>query len=154
VTRIAVLGIGNTLMGDDGAGAAVVRELSCAGLGEEVAILQRPNADMGALRYFLESDAVIVVDALEAGSEPGAVFRFTPDEAGITSLRSNNIHGMGVGHLVTNARLSGADPYVVVLAIQIGTVDPNADTLSPAVAEAIPHVAEMVRKEVAGLLSG
>ncbi len=151
---VTVLGIGNTLMGDDGVGAIVAREFALLDLGPDVAVVERPNAEMGLLKHFLDSDVVIVVDALDAGSEPGAVFRFTPDQAGITSLRSNNIHGMGVGFLVTNARLSGIDPHVVVYGVQVGVVGPRADSLSEPVAEAVPHVVEMVRNELATIATG
>lgn len=151
--KITVLGIGNTLMGDDGVGAVVVRELSRLDLGPDVTIVERPNADMGLLRHFLDSGTVIVVDALSAGSEPGAIFRFTPDEAHVTSLRSNNIHGMGVGFLITNARLSGADPNVIVIGVQVGVVGPKGDVLSAEVADAVPHMVELVQSEVGRVAS-
>jgi hydrogenase maturation protease len=173
--RLAVLGVGNTLMGDDGVGVAVVRQLLAdaghdvtppgggpvaAGVGRHVPDAFGPGLDavlgetagLGLIKHFREAEAVIVVDALDAsgqGAEPGQVFRFGPDEAGVVSLRSNNIHGMGVPHLVANARLTGADPEVVVFAVQVGDVRPNADTLSPAVAEAVPAVVAMVAEEIA-----
>ena len=87
---------------------------------------------MALLKHFLESDVVIVVDALAADAEPGAIFRFDPDEAGIMNLRSNNIHGMGVPHLVTNARLKGADPEVIVFAVQVASVDAPRPRAEPA----------------------
>ncbi len=67
----------------------------------------------------------------------------------MTSLRSNNIHGMGVPHLVANARLSGADPDVVVYAVQVGDVRPRPDQLTPAVAAAVPAVVAMIREDIA-----
>jgi hydrogenase maturation protease len=162
-------------MGDDGVGVAVVRRLLeqsghdvtplhggpvAAGVGRHIPDAFGPGLDavlgetagLGLIKHFREADAVIVVDALDAsgqGAEPGQVFRFGPDEAGVVSLRSNNIHGMGVPHLVANARLVGADPEVVIFAVQVGDVRPNADTLSPAVAGALPAVAAMVAEEIA-----
>ena len=91
------------------------------------------TARHGPSKDFLESDVVIVVDALATKAEPGAIFRFDPDEAGIMNLRSNNIHGMGVPHLVTNARLMGADPQVTVFAVQVGSVQPRNLELTPPV---------------------
>lgn len=146
--RIVVLGIGNTLMGDDGVGAAVARSLVRLGLPHDVAVLESPNADMGLVRHFRESERVYVVDAIDAGAEPGAVFRFSPDEAGVTSLRSNNIHGMGVGFLITNARLMGADPSVVVFGIQVADIRPRPDTLTDEVSQAAEAVAQMLRAEL------
>ena len=69
----------------------------------------------------------------------------------MTSLRSNNIHGMGVPHLVANARLTGADPEVIVYAVQVADVRPRPDRLSPAVAAAVPDVVAMIRADIARL---
>lgn len=135
-------------MGDDGAGAAVARRLASRTLAPDVLVTERTNADMGLMRYFIESERLFVVDALDAGAEPGSVFRFDPDEAGVTGLRSNNIHGMGVGFLVTNARLSGARPDVVVYGIQVGDVRPRPDRLSPDVEAAVDVVVEMLEREL------
>jgi hydrogenase maturation protease len=151
VTRVTVLGIGNTLMGDDGIGAVVVRRLAERGLAEDVRVIERAAADMGLVRYFLDSERVVVVDALDAGAEPGSVFRFDPDDAGVTALRSNNIHGMGVGYLVTNARLIGARPEVVVYGVQVGDVRPRPDSLSACVHEAVEPLVEMIERDLAGV---
>ncbi|MBE3075742.1 MAG: hydrogenase maturation protease, partial [Actinobacteria bacterium] len=98
------------------------------------------------------SDAVIVIDAIAAEAEPGAIFRFHPDEAGVLNLRTNNIHGMGVPHLVTNARLKGANPEVIVFAVQVQSVTPRDRELSPPVAATIERVRELVTEEVRRLL--
>lgn len=142
-----VLCIGNTLMGDDGVGAAVARALR-ESAARGCRIIERPNAEMGLIKYFLDGDRIIVVDALDAGVQPGSIFRFTPDQAGITELRSNNIHGMGVGFLVTNARLAGRDPDVTVYGVQVGDVRPIGEVLSPEVSSAVPVVAQMIAEEI------
>jgi hydrogenase maturation protease len=146
--RTAIVGVGNTLMGDDGVGVQVARSLLGEGpLPDGVEVVLGETAGMALLPYFRECRSVIFVDAIDAGAEPGAVFRFDPDEAGVTRLRSNNIHGMGVGYLLTTARWTGADPEVVVLAVQVGDVRPVPDTLTPEVAAVVPEVARMAREE-------
>jgi hydrogenase maturation protease len=148
VRRVTVLGVGNSLMRDDGVGVAVARRLlEEGGLPDGVEVVLGETAGMGLVGFFRESDAVVFVDAIDLGDEPGSVFRFGPDEAGVTSLRSNNIHGMGVGYLLTCARLSGADPEVVCVAVQVGDVRPQPDELTEAVAAALPEVAALVRAE-------
>ncbi len=148
---ITILGVGNTLMADDGLGIFVIEGLDAGAFGSGVNVVAGGVAGMAMLSHFLESDAVIVIDAIDAGAEPGAIFRFDPDEAGVMSLRSNNIHGMGVPHLVTNARLKGADPEVIVFAVQVESVNPRDRELSPAVAASVTRVRELVADEVARL---
>ncbi|MHB8762250.1 MAG: hydrogenase maturation protease [Coriobacteriia bacterium] len=147
--RVVVLGIGNTLMGDDGAGVVIARRLVGAALPDGVCVVERAAPDMGLLAYFLEPGRIFVADAIDAGSEPGAIFRFAPDEAGVTGLRSNSIHGMGVGYLVTSARLLGAKPDVVIFGIQVADIRPRPDRLSPVVAEAVEETARLLGREAA-----
>jgi len=144
-----VVGIGNTFMGDDGVGPFItrlIRENDHAGL--SVNVIDRPNADMGMLKHFRESQRIIVIDGLDVGGEPGSVYRFTPLSAGMVSLRSNNIHGMGVGHVVASAWLCGACPDVIIYGVQVGDVRPNPDNLTPEVEDAARCVAELVEGEL------
>lgn len=149
--KVTILGIGNTLMGDDGVGAVVARTLAQRSLGDGVEIVERVNAEMALVGHFIRSDRVLVIDAIDAGAEPGSVFRFGADEGGVTTLRSNNIHGMGVSYLLTNARLSGASPECVIYGIQVGDVRPRPDSLTPAVQDAVNAVADMVACEATRL---
>lgn len=146
--QTVILAIGNTFMGDDGVGAAVAHELSQRHKAlDGVEIVVSTNADMGLLQYFMDSK-VIVVDALDADADPGAVFRFRPDDVGLTTMRTNNIHGMGVGSLIFAARMAGVEPDVVVYGIQVHDVLPSPDALSPAVAGAVGPVADMIEADI------
>jgi hydrogenase maturation protease len=147
-----VLGVGNTLMRDDGVGVAVARDLIADGsLPDGIEVVCGETAGMGLVGFFRDCEAVVFVDAIDVGEEPGTIFRFGPDEAGVTALRSNNIHGMGVGYLLTCARLAGADPEVVCVAVQVRDVRPMPDELTQAVAAALPEVVELVRSEAVRL---
>jgi len=151
--RIVVLGVGNPLMCDDGVGVAVAARLDASGLlPAEVEVVCAETAGMGLVRHFREGDAVVFVDAIDAGETPGTVFRFSPDDAGVTSLRSNNIHGMGIGHLLTCARMAGADPEVVCVGVQVGDVHAEPDTLTREVADAVPVAVDVIVREVERLL--
>ena len=145
---VAVIGVGNTLMGDDGVGIDILESLSRDEVGDDVELVHGGTAGMALMRYFLECELVIVLDGIDAAAEPGEVFRFHPDAAGVTGLRSNNIHGMGVGYLLTSARLRGIAPRVVVLAVQVGDVRPHDRRLTPPVAAAAARVRELVIEEV------
>lgn len=147
--RLIVLGIGNELMGDDGVGPVVARMLTKR-LGPEVEVVEAGLAGMALSKYFTSGAPLIVIDAIHTEAEPGAVFRFDPDECGISSLRSNTSHGHGLPYLITNARLAGHAPDVTVYAVQVGDVRPRPDTLSPAVEQASRRVADLVCADVEG----
>jgi hydrogenase maturation protease len=146
--RITVLGIGNTMMGDDGVGVAVAEDLAAAGPGENVRIVTAPIPGMSLMTYFLESDLVIIVDAVITKAEAGAIFRFHPGDAGTMNPPSNHAHGVGIFHLLTTARLKGANPEVVIYGVQIGEVCFRDRQLSPAVVAAARRVLELLSEEI------
>jgi len=147
--KICVLGIGNTLMGDDGVGVEVVEQLDAVAMGPSVEVVAGATAGMALVHHFTDSELVFVIDAIDADAEPGAIFRFDPDDAGVMNLRSNNIHGMGLPYMVTAARLKGATPEVLVFAVQVGSVTPRDRELTPEVQAAVERVRQMVASEVA-----
>lgn len=149
--RVCIIGIGNTLMGDDGVGVRVAERLSSRDLGAGVSVVVGGLAGMLLLPHLLENDYVIFVDAIDAQDTPGSVFRF-PADAGLPQLRSHTSHGISVPDLMFGARLSGCSAEVIIYAVQVGVVHPQADELSPALAEAVPDVAEMIVAEVASVL--
>ena len=152
--RITVLGLGNTLMGDDGVGVRVADALAERDLGSDVAVVPGGVAGMALVPLFVESDAVVVVDAIATDDVPGSVYRFTAEEVRFAPLRSNTSHGFSLPAVLTAARLQGADPDVVIYGVQIEDITSGFDTLSPAVEAAVPDVADMIAEEVAKLLAG
>ncbi|HSK46721.1 MAG TPA: hydrogenase maturation protease [Coriobacteriia bacterium] len=150
--RVSVIGIGNTMMGDDGVGVRVAEGL--AERLDSANVVSGEMAGMSLMPHVLSSDAVVFVDALAVDDEPGTIYRFDPDEAGITGLRSTTTHGMGIPYLITNSRLQGHWPDFVVYAIHIGDIMCGPDVLSPAVAEVLPKVTALVAEEVERLQAG
>ena len=139
--------MGNTLMGDDGVGVKVAEELLRRDLGPGIEVVPGGTAGMALSHYFRDADAVVVVDAIAVDDAPGSVFRFTPEDAGIMSLRSHTSHGVSLPNILLAAQLQGTVPYVIVYAVQIGDITCGFDTLTPEVEAAIPDVADMVAEE-------
>jgi hydrogenase 3 maturation protease len=74
--RVAIVGMGHELRGDDGAGIAVARELQAAlGSQEHLLVLDTgpaPESFTGVLRRF-GPELVVFVDAAQMGEEPGTI---------------------------------------------------------------------------------
>lgn len=78
--RVAIVGVGHELRGDDAAGLAVARRAQSAA-GERLLVLEggpAPENVTGTLRRF-GPDLVLLVDAADLNAEPGAVRWLTPD---------------------------------------------------------------------------
>ena len=70
--RIAVLGLGNVLLSDDGFGPFVVESLRAGyELGDNVTVTDLGTPGLGLPAYLSDVDAVVLVDAVAATGEPG-----------------------------------------------------------------------------------
>jgi hydrogenase 3 maturation protease len=152
--RVAVVGIGNELRGDDVAGVAVVRALAEAvTVGEHVLVLeagQAPENQIGPLLHF-EPEVTLFVDAADMGEVPGTV-RWVPWQdadgmgASTHTLSPAVLAEFLVGELGCEVYLLGIQPTSVVFGAAV----------SPEVRRAAKRVADLLlsvlprRAEVAG----
>ncbi len=138
--KTLVLGIGNTLLTDEGVGVHVIQALAprLAHL-PDVTLL-----DGGTLSFTLagpieDADALIVVDAANIGTEPGEWSLLKGDEmdAFLMGNRRATVHEVGLTDLRAIAILSGHWPEKrAMLAIQPDVID-WGEYPTPAVAAAI-----------------
>lgn len=146
--RVVVLGIGNTLLADDGAGVQAIQRLRSA-MPESAAI---EFVDGGTLNFTLlecieRADAVIVVDAAELDSAAGTVRTFEGDAMDrlLARGRHRSVHEAGLADVMAMARLKDCLPQRRALF----TVQPQridwGEQLSPPVEAAMPRLCEDVR---------
>ncbi len=112
--RLLVVGIGNELRGDDGAGVAVARRLKQRA---EVDILELQGEPTALLDAWSGYDAVILIDTMRSGAPPGTIRRIDasrePLPAGLGG--STSTHAMGLGETVELGRRLDRLPARVVL---------------------------------------
>jgi hydrogenase 3 maturation protease len=142
--RIAVVGIGSELRGDDAAGLALARELGAhlpAGFDERLLLIEggsAPENASGALRRF-RPDLVLMLDAAQLGAEPGAVRWLAASQADgfSASTHSLPLHMLAA---YLEAELGCA---VALLGIQPAALSFDAP-LSPPVKDAVGEVARVL----------
>jgi hydrogenase maturation protease len=107
--RILIAGIGNIFLADDGFGVEVVKRLAGRGLPEGVEVVDFGIRGLD-LAYALQDgyEAVIFVDALPRGEEPGTVYLIEPEieDGGEVAL---DTHGMDPVKVLRLARAMGAE---------------------------------------------
>ena len=146
--KTLVLGIGNSLLTDEGIGIHVLQAL-------EPELANWPDVtllDGGTLSFTLagpieEADALIVVDAANIKSEPGGWTLLEGEEmdAFLMSNRKASVHEVGLTDLRAIAILAGHWPDKrALLAIQPQTID-WGELPTPAVAAAIPPACAAIR---------
>lgn len=149
--KTLVLGIGNTLLTDEGVGIHVTQHLqTLLPPTEDVEIL-----DGGTLSFTLagpieDADALIVVDAAQLKSAPGTlkVFEGEAMDAFLLGNRKSTVHEVGLTDLMSIARLTGHWPERrVLIAIQPDKVNwgehPTA-RVAAAVPLACAHIQSLI----------
>ena len=78
--RVLILGVGNLLMGDEGLGVHAVRELWKRTLPAHVDVVDGSTAGLEILQLMEGYVRVVIIDAVDAGLEPGTILRFRPKD--------------------------------------------------------------------------
>ena len=152
MTTTLVLGVGNSLLQDEGAGIQVIHYLQrrhC--LPPDVVCLDGGTLSFTLLAPIAAATNLIVIDAAELAAEPGTVCTFV-DVAMDTFLgsRGRSGHAVGLKDLLDMLQLTDSLPRRrALVGIQPQVLD-WGDRLSQAVAAAIPHAAQRVLDLVHG----
>jgi hydrogenase maturation protease len=149
---ILVACIGNLFLGDDGFGVAVAAALHQAGLPRGVEVIDYGIRGLDLAYALLEPRrAVILVDAISRGEEPGTLYLLRPADAEQTEPQlpaSFDPHTMDPMRVLALARSLGT----VTAAISIVGCEPvdfgdeleGRMELSPQLAAAVPEAVKMV----------
>jgi hydrogenase maturation protease len=153
VARIAVVGIGNVLTGDDGVGPYVVRVLEARfDLGPDVEVIDAGTPGLDLTAYMAEVEAMIIVDAVKARGVPGELRRYSKEELMKKSpVLAMSPHEPGVREALLNADFMGCAPKVFRL---VGVIPESTEldpTLSADVEKAVPEALEAVLEELRAL---
>lgn len=153
MARIAVVGIGNVLTGDDGVGPYVVQVLDARwDLGEDVSVIDGGTPGLDLTAYMADVEAMIIVDAVKARGAPGELRLYGKEELMKKSpILAMSPHEPGVREALLNADFMGVAPRVFRL---VGVIPESTDlrcALSPDVEAAVPAALEAVLAELRAL---
>jgi hydrogenase maturation protease len=144
-----LLGVGNLLLSDDGAGVHVIRSLEAlqrrGALPQSVRLYDGGTIGLSLLAQLQETDAFVAVDAMQMGAEPGTVrtFRGVEMDRQLGGTK-RSAHEVALSDLIGAAHLSGCAPERrALVAIQPASTEWG---LSPteAVSAAIPVACQSV----------
>lgn len=138
--KTLVLGLGNTIMGDEGVGVHVVRALARHTLPENVECLDGGTGGFVLLEPLESADRVVLIDAAGDGNPIGTVTRTTP-RFSKDYPPTLTAHDIGVKDLLDAFYMGGGTREVVLYAITIDPHQPISMELS-ATAQAAAVTAE------------
>jgi len=144
--RIAVIGIGNVLLGDDGVGPYII-ELLRAGwqLPDDVALVDAGTPGLDLANYLLGREIAILVDAVAASGQPGEVRVYRDEELhNIPALPRVSPHDPAVQEALWIAELAGKAPRVVLVGIIPESTEPGVELSQAVQASAIKACAAVL----------
>jgi len=148
-----VVGIGNTIRGDDGLGIYLARRLRET-LSQRFVIKELATAGLDLIETISGYDNVIFIDAIHTpDGEPGQVYSLSLEEFKSSSNLSST-HALSLNQIMElGKRLKGTKaPKVKILAVEAKNLYEFSDRLSPELEKQFDDIAEGLRNEIEGRL--
>ncbi|HIH88284.1 TPA: hydrogenase maturation protease [Candidatus Bathyarchaeota archaeon] len=142
--RTLIIGVGNLLRTDDGAGIHVINRLNA--LHPEIETVDAAMGSIEIIEAMRGYDTVIIVDAIETTAEPGTIYRvnLTGGEQPPTITHS---HGTDLPTILQLGRQLYPDEMpreIILLAIEAGDTTTISDEPTRRVRDAISQVVKTI----------
>ncbi len=146
--KTIVIGIGNTIHRDDGAGVHALRKLQAdSRLPGDVVLIDGGTRGIELLADLHDCSRLLLLDALDFGEEPGTMMRMTGDE--LRSLPCGaSVHQLGLADLLATLPLvSEAPTEVVLLGVQPARTEWGTE-LSPSVEASLGQLVDVAIEQL------
>ncbi len=149
LNQITVLGIGNWLMQDEGAGVHVVQHLEQNyRFSPSIQVIDGGTSGSELLSFFDESARVLIVDAVDFHREPGYIGTIKNDQI-LTHLTTKmSLHHLGITDVLSQAKLLEILPEeIVLIGIQPQIIAVGTE-LSALLQQKLPQLIELVLQQL------
>lgn len=147
--QVLVLGLGNTIMSDDGVGPKVIEQLQRNdSLPAGVTLLDGGTLGLDLLPFLEDVQRLIIIDAVEIAQPAGTVVRLYGDEVPMALETKLSPHQMGMKDLLAVARLMGQLPdEIILIGVQPLLLEMGTELTQPVTA-ALPEMITLVQAEL------
>ena len=139
--KTLILGIGNVLLSDEGAGVHAIRQLAdLSAQRDDIELMDGGTLSFSLAGAIEDAERLIVIDAAQYDGEPGTIKVFVGEQMDefIGSNRKCSVHEVSLIDLMAIAHLTDQLPSKrALIGIQPGEID-WGETTSAAVSAAIP----------------
>ena len=156
---IVVIGIGQTLRGDDAAGVRAVqfwqKNYPHTSLRSDVQVVIEELPGLALLELLSGASAVVIADAVRSGARPGEIYQLELTDLAAFTPGSSSAHGWGLAETLALGRILGIpDLPEMISLVGIEASELNAGaSLSPLVADSIERAADLIESLVTGWLT-
>jgi len=152
LAKILILGIGQTLRQDDGAGLEAVRRWQALfpehASNPNLQVMQLELPGLKLLDILQDATRVLIVDAVQSGAEPGYLHQLRENDLNEFGQGSNTAHGWGIAETLALGRQLQPEKMpkqVDILGIEIKRIT-LGEGLSAEVAAVIDRAAVLIQK--------
>ncbi|MCP5268799.1 MAG: HyaD/HybD family hydrogenase maturation endopeptidase [Zoogloeaceae bacterium] len=147
--KVVVLGVGNTLLEDEGIGVRAVELLQERYvLPPEVRVIDGGTAGMELLESLEDVDKLIIVDCVRVNQPPGTLIRRVDDEVPAFFRTKISPHQIGVSDVLAALTLRERFPkHLALIGIQPKSLECGIE-LTPEIAATLPQVLAMMVEEL------
>lgn len=151
--KVVIIGVGNILLKDEGIGIHATEHLKrLYDFPSNVEIVDGGVGGLNLLPYMERAENLIIIDAVQANAEPGAIFRFTPKDISTKVKYKTSLHEMGLQEVFAIANATGKRcPKTVIIGIQPKDISSYGMELTAEVEAKLPDILNMVVSELKGI---
>jgi hydrogenase maturation protease len=148
--NVVVLGVGNILLKDEGVGVRVIEELwRRYDFPERVQVIDGGTQGLWLISTIQQADHLIVVDAVTAGGEPGALYRLERSDLPKGLRFKQSAHDSDLVEALNLCSLVEKEPKtVVVIGVEPEDIQPYGLELTLPVAARIEDLIDRVLEEL------
>ncbi len=149
---VAVVGLGNLILSDEGVGVHVIRRLAEAyGFPDDVALIDGGTSAIDLLDQLIDAEHIIFIDAAQTGGPPGSIVALEGARLPVWFRQRMSPHQIGLADLLATLSLMDHAPKSVTLigiepqSMELGT------ELTPKIDAAADQALEKVVERLAAL---
>ena len=150
--RTTILGLGNTLLRDEGFGVHFLNEIEKKyHFPENVKLVDGGTLGYGLLDTISSCDRMLVIDIIKSDDQPGSIYRFTQAEMELHLPTPTSAHEVEFFDVLIKAELMGALPETIFLCITPQDYGGEMDlTMTPIMYSSFPAMEKLLIKELSG----
>ena len=148
--KIAVVGVGNEIISDDGVGLYTAKQLKKENLPGNVDVLESERGGIYLLDVLEGYDKAIIIDAIKSEKgKLGEIYKLSLDDFSYFP-KSDSLHSVDIitglkFYIKENIRVPD---NIIIYSIEVETIDEFGVGLTPEVEKAAVELVEIIKKEL------
>ena len=152
--KLLVMGVGNILLTDEGAGVWAVQELQKEEWPENIDLMDGGTFTQDIFHLLEGYDALVVLDIVHSGKEPGVITVFEEEDLISNEKQRLSLYDIDLLDSLKMAETLGKRPKMRIIGIEPKSYTDWAMEMTEELQAAFPAFVDTARKEIKRFLDG